>query len=287
MPRNFVLFVVWMVLMLFVQLVSGLGEGLGRARPPQVRDLGIARYPEGAGQRAGLPDARIAVHDWGRTSTRGHYRLGFAHGLAAGRAVEADHARLAERFSFRWVDGESFRWQIPTDCVGREWTCIYSTVLERSAADLAPVLARIEAGMTVGPQAGSGGSPWTTLDAARWLLEFVQQIPYQLPTEHAFGVLPPALVASRDWGDCDSKSLLLIHLLDHFEIDSILLRSEAHAHALVGIAVPSGERGFLYRGREYAWAETTSERAPLGWLHPNQRVPDDWEVVPLRRGGAR
>ncbi len=283
MPRNFLLFLAWMILMLFVQLVSQFEEGIELANSAEIIDLGIARYPEQAGGRAGFPDARMAIHHWGQPEARGRYRLGYSHGLAAGRAIEADHERLAKRFSFRWADEESFSWRIPPDCVGHEWTCIYGAILERSQVDLAPMLARIEAGLAGGGgDAGSEASFWTTVEAARWLLDFVQQIPYRLPKQHAFGVLPPALVASRDWGDCDSKSLLLIHLLDHFGIDAILLQSEAHAHALVGVAVPAGRERFVHRGREYAWAETTAENAPLGWLHPDWRTPNDWKVVPLQ-----
>lgn len=167
-----------------------------------------------------------------------------------------------------------FRWTIPPGCIGREWSCIYSEVLDRSGSDLEPLLERIEAGFLA--------ETWTTTQAARWLLAFVQQIPYKLPTTHAFGVLPPALVASEDWGDCDSKSLLLIHLLERVGIHAVLLTSEAHAHALVGIDVPSGATGgYRHRGREYAWAETTTAEAPLGWIHPSMRLPNDWRIIPI------
>lgn len=286
MPRNFLLFIVWVVLMLFVQLVSRLENGLDLERAPEFTDLGIARYPSTAGTRVGMPDARVAIHRWRQPSSGDRFQLAYAHGLDAGRAIESDHARLAEDFEFRWADENSFRWNIPQDCVGREWTCIYSTILARSEVDLAPMVARIEAGMAAAMQTGTATdaatSPWTTTDAARWLLAFVQQIPYRLPEQHAFGVLPPPLVASRDWGDCDSKALLLIHLLDYFGIDAVLIQSQAHAHALVGVAVPTGQDGFEYRGRTYAWAETTAEHAPLGWLHPDWRTPDDWRVIPLQ-----
>ena len=87
---------------------------------------------------------------------------------------------------------------------------------------------------------------------------------------------PPALVVALSYGDCDSKSLLLIHLLGRFGIDSKLLISGAHQHAMVAINVPSSGSGRSYGGRKYAWAETTAVGAPLGWRHPSMKSPDDW-----------
>ena len=176
------------------------------------------------------------------------------------------------------VVGSSFEYQVPEGCSGRIWSCIYDDVLDRSEVDLAPLLARIE---TAAVEEG-----WSRATTARALLAFVQEIPYRVPDRQAFGVFPPALVASHYWGDCDSKSLLLIALLDRVGIDAILLLSRAHQHAMVAVAVggsalPAAERGLRHEGREYLWAETTAPRAPLGWRNPRFAAPDDWTVVPL------
>jgi hypothetical protein len=267
MSRSVLLIVALMMLIIWLQ--SGGGGSLG----PESVDLGTARYPEMAGAEGSSLAARVAQHVWRDDRFGSDYHLAFAHGLGASSDLDADHDALGKRFRFRWQGDASFRWQVPQECAGREWSCIYSEVLARSQQDLEPVVERIEAGFRE--------ETWTTSDAARWLLAFVQQIPYKLPTKHAFGVLPPALVVSKGWGDCDSKSLLLIHLLDRLGIEAIMLTSEAHTHALVGISVPTSARGFKYRGREYAWAETTTEDAPLGWLHPSMRLPFDWRVVSI------
>ena len=70
-----------------------------------------------------------------------------------------------------------------------------------------------------------------------------------------------------------------MYLLAEFDIESRLLISSAHAHALLGVNVQSSGEGFVHRGRNYVWAETTAEDAPLGWRHPNLKSPDDWTVV--------
>jgi len=231
-------------------------------------DLGLAVYPPGS---AALPVTR---HAW-RVDRRGaRYGLGYRHDPSAAAALEADHVRHGREYRFRRLSRDRFSWRSPPGCSGREWECIYRRVYQRSAPDLGPLLSRFEA--------YARAAQWTSADIARWLLAFVQQIEYRVPGEYAFGVLPPALVASKSWGDCDSKSLLLIHLLDRFGIDSVLLVSEVHSHALVGIDVPTSGDGLRHRGRRYAWAETTARDAPLGWIHPGLKLPRDWRVVRVR-----
>ena len=253
--------VIWLMLCAALVFVASRSD-----RKPVTIDLGTARYPNNA------MNTKVTVQDWAVQERRRRYRLGYAHGAQAVESIEHDHRKLGQRNGFSWTTGDAFRWQLGDACKGREWSCVYTAIFDRSAIDLAPFLDRIHAGLA--------NESHSTAQASRWLLALVQQIPYRLPTSHAFGVLPPALVVSQNWGDCDSKSLLLMELLSRVGIDSILLVSEAHAHALVGIAVPANGSGFQHRGREYSWAETTAD-APLGWIHPGLRLPNDWQVIPI------
>ena len=238
-----------------------------------VVNLGTARFPPGAGVDGSGVRAELASHEWRRPRERARYRLDYAHGFAQVRTIADRHIALARRFRYEEADDESFRWRVPEECRAAAWACVYAQVLEDNADSLAPLIDRFEARFR--------DEAWSSLEAARWLLAFVQQIPYRIPDEYAFGILPPSIVASRNWGDCDSKSLLLMALLDRLGIESVLLMSEAHAHAMVGVSVPAGRKPFRDRGHDYAWAETTAD-VPLGHLHPSLRTPDDWQVV-LRR----
>lgn len=253
-----------------LSLVAVLACGESR----ELVDLGIARFPESREPGDLGTRALLTTHEW-KVRKGGHrFRVVYAHGTSAILTLERDHEALGRRFKFQPVGENQFRLATPSHCGGRGWmTCVYSEVLGRSATNLVPLLDRIESGATA--------QAWTKTGAARWLLAFVQQIPYRIPEKHPFGILPPALVASKDWGDCDSKSLLLLHLLERFGIDAIMLVSKAHSHALVGIAVPSSGDSFRYRSRDYAWAETTAKGAPLGWLPPGLSTPDDWRRVPI------
>ena len=259
MPRSFFAFVALMLLVLFLDRLS--------AAQREEIDLGVARYPSNV-ENAGTP------HAWSGSDRSRAYRVAYAHGAEAAEDILAHHENLGAQFQFRWIDDLSFRWQAPDDCLGREWNCIYADIFRRSAADLMPLIDRLETGLRE--------EQLSTTKAAEWLLAFVQQIPYRIPTEEAFGVLPPALVASQDWGDCDSKSLLLIALLERIGIDSVLLVSQAHSHAVVGIDVPTRGKTHRENSRRYAWAETTAQDGPLGWLHPSMKLPYDWAVVPIR-----
>ncbi len=225
-------------------------------------DLGAVQYPD-------YPrDYDSAEHVW-RTSGLATTRVVYDHGHDAIRDLEDDHQAYGRRME-RAFFGNHLR---NMGCNREPWSCVYTEVFQRNAADLEPLLRRIARGLEE--------QRWSALDASRWMLRFVQNIPYRIPDEHAFGVLPPALVASQNWGDCDSKSLLLLHLLRYVGIDAQISVSRIHEHAMVGIFVPTSGDTFTYRGRTYAWAETTAD-APIGWISPDMLRPNDWQVKPVR-----
>ncbi|MCR9262375.1 MAG: hypothetical protein NXH95_21900 [Pseudomonadaceae bacterium] len=227
-------------------------------------DLGTVQYPR-------FPETYDTTEHLWRAAGLARTRIAFDHGHKAIQTLEADHlfyGRQIERAYQRGSDS-----QLGTNCQGDYWSCVYSIVFQRNADDLEPLLNRISQGLE--------DQRWTAVQATRWLLRFVQDIPYRIPEEHAFGVLPPALVVSQNWGDCDSKSLLLLHLLRRVGIDAQITVSRIHKHAMVGVFVPTTGGTFSYRNRDYAWAETTSN-APLGWISPEMLLPDDWQVTPVR-----
>ena len=234
-------------------------------QPAAPIDLGTAYYPSQSSSY------RTTAHEWRFYRHNQPYGIDYAHGDNAMARLKADHRQLARQHKFKWTGADRFVWIAPNACRGREWDCIYQHIYRRSSIDLDPLLRRLHA--------HASQQNWSPTRTAQWLLAFVQQIEYRLPKQYAFGVLPPALVASQAWGDCDSKSLLLIYLLQHFNIESTLLVSHSKAHALVGIHVPSSGSGYHHRGRVYAWAETTAHSAPLGWIHPKFKNTPDWQVV--------
>src|SRR5262249_936096 len=122
----------------------------------------------------------------------------------------------------------------------------------------------------------------STMDLAQLVVTFVQAIPYEIPEQEPFGVLPPALVASRRKGDCDSKALLAHMLLHSLGIDSMMVGSNAHHHEMLRTAPPVSGTKFTFAGRAYAYTEMTAKGSPIGHINPQLLLPDDWKPVAFR-----
>ncbi|MDC3960647.1 hypothetical protein KEG38_42730 [Polyangium jinanense] len=249
------------------ELLSQSGDEEPSEDTPGV-DLGVAVYPEKT-QASGA--TKYAWRD--RRLEPPVYRAGYALGADEQRDVDAAHRELAQRLKYQDAGDGAFRWVPPPGC-DASMQCIFESLVERSKPDVDPLAARFKARIQeakLGP-----------LDAVELLASFVQTIPYEIPKDRPFGLMPPALVASAKKGDCDSKALLLHMLLDAIGIDSVLLNSNAHRHAMLGVAVPAQGEKIRYQGRAYAFVETTAKNAPVGWISKELLKPNDWVVVPVR-----
>lgn len=237
-------------------------------------ELGLAAYP------AGTPPARATTHTWfARRLKPDTYRVQYALSPAEADAVEADHQGFARKVGYESDGKDRFRWRPPAGCAGG-MECVYAALAARSVPDLEPLAARFKARAREGKL--------STLDAAQLVVTFVQAIPYEIPEREPFGMLAPALVASKRKGDCDSKSLLAHLLLRELGIDSVMLGSSAHHHGMLGIALPVPGTKLGYRGRDYAFTEMTAKGSPIGHINPRLLSPNDWKAQPFEipRGGS-
>lgn len=216
-------------------------------------DLGRASYPAGSG-------AAAASHEW-RASARSHqlFHMDYVHGEEEARRLASDLDAFAAVVGYE-SRGENFRWVRPPSCTAPGLGCVYSHLRSQSATHLEPVARLLSRAAST--------QQFRATDAARWLLRLVQNVPYRVPDEMPFGVLPPALVVSQRSGDCDSKSLLYMHLLEQIGVRSVMLTSRAHAHAVVGVAVRTSGDSFEHRGTRYAYAETTARGCATGLAGP-------------------
>ncbi|TKD01394.1 hypothetical protein [Polyangium fumosum] len=248
-------------------LLTPSGEEEPSATTPGV-DLGVAVYPEAT------PASGATKYAWrDRRLEPPVYRAGYALAADEQRDVDAAHHELAQRLKYQDAGDGAFKWVPPPGC-DASMQCIFESLAERSKPDVDPLAARFKARIQ---EAKLG-----TLDAVELMTSFVQAIPYEIPKDRPFGLLPPALVVSGKKGDCDSKALLLHMLLDSIGVDSVLLNSNAHRHAMLGVAVPAQGEKIRYQGREYAFVETTAKSAPVGWISKEMLKPNDWVVVPVR-----
>jgi len=254
------------------RIIDELEEGGGRYRDPgpsaPAQELGLAAYP------AGTPAARATNHTWLASRLKpSTYRLRYALSATEASAVDDDLQGFARKVGYRPDGKDRFRWRPPAGC-GGSIACVYQAIAARSAADVQPITARF--------RARAREARLSSLDLAQLVVTFVQAIPYEIPEKEPFGVLPPALVASRRKGDCDSKALLAHMILHDLGVESMMVGSSAHHHEMLGIALPAQGKKFTYAGRDYAYTEMTAKGSPIGHINPRLLAPNDWTPMPLK-----
>jgi hypothetical protein len=231
-------------------------------------DLGLAAFP------AGTPKQGAAIHDWSSKGLRPpSYKLGYALGAPEAEELRGAFQSYARKVRFAPGKNGQFSWTPPRGCAG-DMRCVFEELAAKSRAGVEPIAAVFKRRQKEGK-----------LDAAQvaaLIVGFVQYIRYEIPATEPFGLLPPALVAQQKRGDCDSKALLAHMLLKDMGINSIMISSTAHRHAMLGIALPSAGTTFTYEGRRYAYTECTAKGSPIGHINPELLRPNDWRAVPVR-----
>jgi transglutaminase-like putative cysteine protease len=236
-------------------------------RPGDV-DLGVAAYPRAE------PDGKPSRFRFPAPPLRPkYYRAAYALTDAERRDLRDSLARFASSVGYSPSGKDKFSWSPPAGC-NRDMRCVFEAIVARNAADIEPLAERF--------RRRAREANLTSLEAAQLVMSFVQHIKYEIPRESPFGVLPPAIVVSDKRGDCDSKALLALLILRHLGIDSVILSSDAHRHAMLGIALPTQGTTIEYGGRRYAFTEATAPGWPIGRMDPKLTRPNDWRVTPIR-----
>lgn len=247
-------------------------------------DLGVVTYPD-KGNGHGTLRSTQSFQEWREASVapalnRMGYALSEAEQVRIQQTVN-QFARETNYLSLKGVDG--FYWRPPISCLkaikqrgdNQEW-CIYRFFASTSEKSIWPVAKRLI------DRGRAGG--FNQLQMASFIVSYVQAIPYQLQTKQPFGVLPPSLVAYEMQGDCDSKVLLAHMLLYAAGIRSILLVSNAHHHAVLGVALAVPGHHVDWQGVRYAMTELTA-KMPLGQIDPRMLSPADWRPVAVYTPG--
>lgn len=239
--------------------------------PPKgatISDLGLASFP------TGTFDPR-SLHEWESTALAPkHFSLTYALSKKAADGFSSRFKSYASSVSYLAGTEHRFKWIPPPGCE-RDMGCVFQELKDQDRDAILPVVDLFKRKQVEGRLG--------TLEVAQLVVNFVQDIQYLEPDDEPFGMLAPALVLSRSSGDCDSKSLLAHMILAEFGIDSILLSSVAHRHAMLGIALPVKGTKMVVEGREYAFTELTARGAVIGYLFPKNAKPDDWKPVLFRR----
>jgi hypothetical protein len=115
-------------------------------------------------------------------------------------------------------------------------------------------------------------------DTPQRLLSWVQGFEYRR-TEGS-DIINPLSAAAFHEGDCDSRSLLYIILLNHYGIDSALMVSAVYSHAMAAVDVDGAGARIDSGGKGYLVAETT-EQIGIGMIASDMADPAKWLVIPL------
>ncbi|MFT3701690.1 MAG: DnaJ domain-containing protein [Agriterribacter sp.] len=104
--------------------------------------------------------------------------------------------------------------------------------------------------------------------------------------EVPFGVRAPVAFFRDLKGDCDTRALLLYHLLRKAGYDVVVFISEAYHHAMLGIALPgepSDRFSILISGKRYYFWETTGKGYRPGDLPPGLQNLHYWKIGLINR----
>lgn len=245
--------------MLFAFLLAwfALLLGLGGSRlslPFEVVDVGVALHPPQ------LPPSRAVSRLWSVPPT---HRLGYGLGEPQRNGIVASYDRIKHRYRGT---------ELPHDVFDR----IYAGLVRTNRTAIQPIAERF--------RELQASRRLDAAELAQVIVTYVQDVPYRIPEEDAFGLMPPALVVNTT-GDCDSKALLALMLLRSLDIEAILLVSDSARHAMLGVAVPLGDDRRRYQGRTYAITEVTQPNWPIGHMPPRYASAPDWRVSPVRERG--
>ena len=122
-----------------------------------------------------------------------------------------------------------------------------------------------------GPKFGPPADPRSYAQA---LLKWTQGFNYERDPRGS-DVVNPLSAAFEQRGDCDSRILVLNILLRRENIESILMISLKHEHALLAVNAPGIGARYPYRGGQWLVGETTAP-VDIGRIDAKQANPADW-----------
>lgn len=144
------------------------------------------------------------------------------------------------------------------------------------------------------------------IEFAEMVVTFIQDIPYSLvfsdqcfPAENyeksirqvlencpdccigniPYGIQNPVAFMGNLKGDCDTRTVIIYTILDHFGYDVAILNSEYYRHSILGLNLPYTGRYKTYQGKRYYTWETTNKYYTLGTIPETMDNLTYWEVV--------
>jgi hypothetical protein len=158
---------------------------------------------------------------------------------------------------------------------GGRWGLIYNQLLEKNQDRLTSVARSLKR--------AADKQGYDRYELASLTLAFVQHIPYRIPSND-LGLMTPPTTLSKRWGDCDTKSLLYVLVMQQLGFDVSLFVSGRYRHAMAGVNINAMGTSMGHRGRKYYFAETTTPGHRIGQLSTGSTMW--WSLIPLTNSAA-
>ena len=123
-------------------------------------------------------------------------------------------------------------------------------------------------------------------DKLLFVVSFVQNIKYERPGG-ALDLMAPLATIAKQFGDCDTKAILLYVLLERMGIDCAMLWSQHYKHAMLGINTSTRGDYKKYNGKKYYFLETTYPGWDIGTLPPEFKNKRFWYVSEIEHNATR
>jgi hypothetical protein len=160
---------------------------------------------------------------------------------------------------------------------GGRWPVIYNQLLEKNQDRLTSVARSLKR--------AADKHGYDRYELASLTLAFVQHIPYKIP-RNELGLMTPPTTLSKRWGDCDTKSLLYVLVMQQLGFDVSLFISNRYRHAMAGVNINAVGTSMAHRGRQYFFAETTTPGHRIGQLKTGNGRTASWSLIPLTNSAS-
>jgi hypothetical protein len=160
------------------------------------------------------------------------------------------------------------------------WSRFYRAIWRDAYSRLADISFAVE--RAISERTAEGKNPESDGAAsqrvlAEGVLEWVQGFKYERDLLGSdFVDLPSTATEAR--GDCDSRALLMAIILQHANMDAILMVSREYGHAMAAVAAEGAGARFSHGETQWIVAETTA-KVGLGMIGQNVADPQKWLAI--------
>ncbi|MGQ0506069.1 MAG: hypothetical protein ACT4TC_12210 [Myxococcaceae bacterium] len=229
-------------------------------------DIGLAVFPEDNTERH-------ALQRWSSSLVRPPaYRFGYALSSDKAREYADAHRRYGEEVGYRYLGEDRITFHTSERC-GFDLRCVYEQLLWTNQYGVSPIAERF--------LNYARGRHLSSSQLSMLIITYVQSLRYERPRNEPFDILPPALVAARRTGDCDSKALLAYMLLKGVGVDCVLLRAASLQHVALGVRLPASGFSVPHQGKRYFYVEMTYPDWPVGTVPPEYQRAAAWKALPV------